>query len=524
MSGGTLAAALPARPGAVPLRNWIAVVGGVLGAFMAVLDIQITNSSLADIQGALGASLDEGSWISTGYLIAEIIVIPMTGWLAQVFGLRRYLLANCVLFLVFSILCGTATSLEQMILYRVGQGFTGGVLIPLAFTITLIKLPPAKRAIGASLFGFSATFAPAIGPTIGGWLTENYSWHWIFYINLFPGAVLIAMIWYGLDATPAQLGRLKRGDWLGIACMAVGLGCLEYVLEEGQRKDWFGNPIIRNCAVLAGIFLAAFLVVEFTRREPFIDLRLLGRRSLGAATAMNLATGLALYGSVYIMPLYLTQVQGYNALQIGEVLMWMGLPQLFLFPFVPTIVKYVDSRLVCAFGMLLFAVSCFMNSAMSHDTAIEQLKWSQLVRALGQPLLMSPLAQMATIGIAPAQAGSASALFNMMRNLGGSVGIATLSTLVEHREHYHFSVIAERLTHNGTRVADRLADLGRYLTPHGENASAMALAELARTVRREALVMAYADCFFLIGVALIIAMAGTFFLTRAKPGAGGEAH
>jgi DHA2 family multidrug resistance protein len=512
------------KAGAVPLRNWIAVLGGALGAFMAVLDIQITNSSLADIQGALGASLDEGSWISTGYLIAEIVVIPLTGWLSQVFGLRRYLLVNCTLFLFFSILCGTATNLEQMVLYRIGQGFSGGVLIPLAFTIMLVKLPPAKRAVGAAIFGFSATFAPAIGPTVGGWLTDNYSWHWIFYINVLPGSLLIAMIWYGLDPVPAQLDRLRRGDWGGILCMAVGLGCLEYVLEEGQRKDWFGDQTISLCALLAGIFLIAFLIIEFTRREPFIDLRLLGRKSLGAATAMNLATGLALYGTVYIMPLYLTQVQGYSALQIGVVQMWVGLPQLAVFPFLPLLLKYVDSRIVTAFGIALFAASCFMNSAMSHDTAMEQLKWSQLVRALGQPLVMVPLAQMATVGIAPAQAGSASALFNMIRNLGGSIGIALLSTIVLHREHYHFSIIAERITRNSATVTERLAGLAQRFAQYDGDPNARALAQLARAVRREALVMAYGDSFFLVGVALVLAIGGTFFLARARPGGGGEAH
>ncbi|MBV8578303.1 MAG: multidrug efflux MFS transporter [Acetobacteraceae bacterium] len=491
---------------------------------MAVLDIQITNASLAQIQGSLGASLDEGSWISTGYLIAEIIVIPLTGWLSQVFGLRRYLLANCMLFLVFSVLCGTATSLQQMVLFRVGQGFTGGVLIPLAFTIMMVKLPLAKRAVGAAMFGFAATFAPSIGPTVGGWLTDNYSWHWIFFINVFPGALLIAMIGYGLDSAPAQLDRLRRGDWLGVLCMAVGLGCLQYVLEEGQRKDWFGDATIRTCAWLAVIFLIAFLIVEFTRREPLIDLRLLGRRSLGAATTMNLATGLALYGSVYIMPLYLAQVQGYSAYQIGIVQMWMGLPQLFVFPFLPLVMRYVDSRVVCAFGIVLFAASCFMNAAMTHDTGLEQLKWSQLVRALGQPFVMVPLAQMATIGIAPAQAGSASALFNMVRNLGGSIGIALLSTLVQNREHYHFSIVSERITRNSTTVSERLTGLAHYLTPYGGDPKARALGEIARTVRREALVMAYADAFFLIGVALVLAIGGTFFLARAAPGSGGGGH
>ncbi len=525
MSATTLAphapAAAPPASDAVPLRNWLAVIGGVLGAFMAVLDIQITNSSLADIQGSLGASLDEGSWISTGYLIAEIIVIPLSGWLAQVFGLRRYLLVNCGFFLLFSVFCGTATSLTQMILFRVGQGFCGGVLIPLAFTILMTRLPPSKRAIGSAMFGFSATFAPAIGPTIGGWLTENYGWQWIFYINLLPGILLVGLIWYGLDNAPAQLSRFLRGDWLGIFCMAIGLGCLTYMLEEGQRKDWFGDQGIRVTAWLAAIFLTAFLVIQFTRREPLLNLRLLKNRSLGAATAMNLATGLALYGTVYIMPLYLTQVQGYNALQIGEVLMWMGLPQLLLFPLLPLILKYVDSRLVVAVGIGLFALSCYMNGYMSHDTAIDQLKWSQLVRALGQPLLMSPLSQMAMVGIPPSEAGSASSLFNMMRNLGGSIGIALLSTIVQQREQFHFSMIAERATHNSAKVQDYLQALTGTLAPHGGDAAMQAIGSLALTVRREALVMAYSDGFTLVAIGLTVAMLGAILLRPIPKGGGG---
>ncbi len=500
-------------------RDWIAFLGGSLGAFMAVLDIQITNSSLADIQGTLGASLDEGSWISTGYLIAEIIVIPMTGWLSGVFGLRRYLMVNAALFLVFSVLCGMATNLNQMILFRIGQGFTGGVLIPTAFTIMLLRIPGTQRAIASAVFGLTVTFAPAIGPTIGGWLTDTYSWHWIFYINLLPGAALLAMIWYGLDAAPMKLERLARGDWGGIACMAIGLGSLEYVLEEGQRQDWFGDNRIVLCAALAGVFLTAFLVIELTRREPFIDLRLLRKRSLSIACLINFATGFGLYGSVYILPLYLSRVQGYDASQIGAVQMWLGLPQLALLPFLPFILKRVDSRLVLGFGISLFAVSCLMNGFdMNADTGIDQLKWPQLVRALGQPFIISPLSQMATVGILPAQAGAASALFNMMRNLGGSCGIALLATAAEHREHWHFSAIAERITQNSLLLAERLATLGHAMS-HDQ-----AVATIAKQVRRQAVVMGYADCFLLIGAGLLLSILGVAFLAPARVGGGGGAH
>ena len=495
-------------------------MGAALGAFMAVLDIQITNSSLADIQGTLGASLDEGSWISTGYLIAEIIVIPLTGWLAIVFGLRRYLVVNAGLFLGFSVLCGLATSLPEMILFRVGQGFTGGVLIPTAFVIMLLRIPVAQRAIASAMFGLSVTFAPAIGPTIGGWLTDAYSWHWIFYINLVPGAALITMILYGLDDAPMQLKRLGTGDWGGVVTMAAGLGCLEYVLEEGQRKDWFGDPAIRLCAVIAAVSLLAFLVIELTRKVPLLDLRLLTTRSLGAASFINFCTGLALYGSIYIMPLYLARVQGYNALQIGQVQMWMGLPQLAILPFLPFVLKRIDSRLVLAFGIGLFAVSCLMNGfGMSADTGAEQLHASQLVRALGQPFIIGPLSQMATVGIQPAQAGAASALFNMMRNLGGSFGIAMLATVAEHREHWHFSAIAERVTTNSSLLAERLARMATMVGGHDR-----AVAMLANQVRQQATVMSYADCFTMIGAGLLISLTMIAFLRRARPGGGGGGH
>ena len=359
------------------------------------------------------------------------------------------------------------------------------------------------------------------------------------------------MIWYGLDAAPARkpgektiMDRLVHGDWLGIismaiglACliyvleegqrkdwlgivsMAIGLACLIYVLEEGQRKDWFGNDAIRYCAWISAIALSVFVTVELTRREPFIDLRLLKNKSLLAASLMNFATGLALYGSVYILPLYLSQVQGYNAFQIGEVQMWMGLPMLVVFPLVPFILRYVDSRVVCGVGIALFAASCFMNAtSFNHDTAIEQLRLAQIVRALGQPLLMSPLTQMATFGIAPKQAGSASALFNMLRNLGGSVGIALLSTVVARRETFHFSIIGEHITHNGTQAAYRIADMARAL---GHDGTTRAIAELAKLVRREAFVMAYADAFFLIGIALAVSLIGLLFLSRIPRGGAG---
>ena len=249
---------------AVSAKTWLAVFGATLGAFMAVLNIQIVNASLADIQGAIGAGIDDGGWISTSYLIAEIVVIPLSGWLAQVFSIRIYLLTNAVLFLAFSVACAFAQDLPQMIVLRALQGFTGGVLIPMAFTLIITLLPKAKQPVGLALFALSATFAPAIGPTIGGYLTENWGWQYIFYVNLVPGALMIGMLWFSLEAKPMKLSLLREGDWPGIITMAIGLGALQTVLEEGNKDDWFGSPFIVRLSIVAAVALALFLWIELT--------------------------------------------------------------------------------------------------------------------------------------------------------------------------------------------------------------------------------------------------------------------
>lgn len=518
-----------------PLRNsdsvswqtWLAVGGSLLGAFMAILDIQITNSALKDIQGALNATLDEGSWISTAYLVAEIVTIPLTGYLSKVFSIRLYLLVNATLFLVFSVCCASAWSLGSMIVFRALQGFTGGVLIPIAFTIVLTQLPLSKRAIGQTGFALAATFAPAIGPTVGGWLTENYRWQFIFYVNVIPGILMLGAIWYGLQAQPLQLKLLKKGDWGGILAMMIGLGCLEVVLEEGNRQDWFGSALITRCAVVASAALTLFLWIELTRPDPFINLRLLRRRNFCLASIIFFASGMGLYGSVFIVPLYLTQIQGYNALQIGEVLAWVGLPQLFIAPLLPQLMRRFDVRVLIGVGVSLFGTSCLMNSTMTADTAGEQLIWSNIVRALGQPLIITPLSSVASAGIEPAQAGSASSLFNMMRNLGGSIGIALLSTLITRREQFHSLRIGESISLYNLQTQQRIEQLTQFFTTKGSDpvtAAQQALSAISNVVRRESYVMAYNDCFYSIGVILLLSGCLVFFIRKVKPSKDAAAH
>jgi DHA2 family multidrug resistance protein len=508
-------------------RQWLALFGVMLGAFMAVLDIQITNSSLNDISGAIGSSIDEGSWISTAYLVAEIIAIGVSGFLAATFSVKRYLLASAIGFLVFSLLCAFCSNLSELIVCRALQGITGGALIPLAFSTILVLLPPSKQSIGLAIFGMTATFGPSIGPSIGGWLTDNYGWQWIFFINLPPGLALIAIVWFCLEQDPMKLELLGEFDYFGIFSMAVGLGSLEYVLEEGERKDWFGNVYIFRFAWLAGIFITLFLIRELTARKPFINLYLFKYRTFAISCVIQTALGLGLYGTVFVVPEYLSSVQKYSAGEIGSTLIWVGIPQLFILPFVPRIIKLVDIRLVIATGAFFFALSCYMNAFLDADYARPQFVFSNIIRSLGQPLFLIPLLSLATADIPKKDAGSASAIFNMMRNLGGSVGIALLSTLVTNREHLHSVRIGSTVTAESPELQGRLDSLTSLLLAKGldpATAARGALKILNGSVQEQSYLMAYSDAFYVIGAILAGSMFLLLFVPKPKRLASAPAH
>ncbi len=498
-------------PKNVTLKDWIGVYSTLLGAFMAVLDNQITNASLKDITGALGVSLEEGAWISTAYLVAEIVVIPLTGWLSQVFSVRLYLLVNAALFICFSVFCAFATNLPQMILFRAAQGFTGGVLIPMAFLVILTTLPQALQPVGMALFGLSTIIAPSLSSVVGGWLTETYGWEYIFYLNVLPGLLLIVGVWYALPQRPTRLHLLKKGDWFGIVTMAIGLASLTFFLEEGNRKDWFVSEEIQKASLATAIFIPAFIIIQLVNKNPLLNLRLLLRRNFSITIITTMGLGLGLYGPTFILSLYLAQIQGYNAMQIGETMMWAGMPQLFITPFVPKLMKHFDLRLLLAVGFTLFGVSCFMNTTMTHDTGLEQLIPAQIIRALGQ---------VATFGIESKQIGSASAIYSMARNLGGSLGIAALLNLQSVQERFHSNHLVEKISLSNPITRDRIDQLTQMFLQHTSDpvqAQNQAYAVLDRTIRREANVMAFNDCFFFMGCALFASAFLVLLLKKVKP-------
>jgi DHA2 family multidrug resistance protein len=499
-------------------RDWIAIYCAILGAFLAMMDIQITNSSLKDIQGALSATLEEGSWISTSYLVAEIIMIPLTAWLTQLLSIRRLALWVTSGFMLSSILCSLAWNLESMIVFRALQGFTGGALIPLAFTLSYMKVPDRLRPKTMALFALTTTFAPAIGPTLGGWLTENFGWEYIFYINLPPALLMIAGLMYSLDKQAPRWELLRQTDYAGILCMAIGLGCLQVFLEEGYRKGWLESSLIASLGGIAFIALGLFIILQLYREHPLINLRILGERNFGLGSLSVFFIGMAIYGTVFVLTLYLAQIQNYNPQQIGSVMLWTGLPQLLVIPLIPFLLRKADPRWMAAAGLALIALSCFANAGMNLDFSGEQLTHTLTIRAIGQPLVMVTSSLICMAYLMPKDIGSGSSLYNVLRNLGGAVGIAMIATLLDNRSKTYFDYLREAVVPGNPQVAERLALLTEKL-----GSETAALARISEIVHQQAQIMAFNDAFTVIGVGLMISICAILLTRRLPASSSGEA-
>jgi len=495
------------------LAAWIAVAAGTIGALMATLDISIVNSSLPTIQGEIGASGSEGTWIATAYLVAEIIVIPLTGWLARVFGLRNLLLGTVTLFAGFSMLCGLSNDLVTMIFGRVGQGLAGGVLIPTAMTIIATRLPPAQQPVGTAAFGAVAILGPVVGPLLGGWLTENLSWHYAFFINVPIAALLITFLLVGLPHERPKMELLFNADWLGIAGLALGLGGLTIVLEEGSREEWFESREIIVMTIVAVIGFGLLLLGQKLASRPVIKLALLKNRAFGAVIVMSLAVGAVLYGVAFVIPQFLAAIAGYNALQAGQIVAISGVPSLLMMAFVPFLIRTVDVRVAVGFGFCVLAVSCFLDTSLSAASSGDEFVMSQLLRGTGQILAMLFLNQAAISAVSQDDAADASGLFNAARNLGGSIGLAMLATLQDHRSYFHARTIESAVSANDPGVQ---AYVSAQST--GAGGEAGALVQLTQQIQQQALVMTYNDVFWVVGVGIIAVLPLIFLLRPIRRG------
>ena len=489
--------------------DWIAVFAGALGALIASLDISIVNSALPQIQGEIGASGTEGTWISTGYLVSEVVIIPLTAWLTRVLGLRTLLLGCACCFTLFSVLCGVSHSLPAMILGRVGQGFTGGALIPAAQTIIRTRLPNRQLPLGMAIFGLIVLLGPLVGPVLGGWLTENATWRWCFFLNLPVAVALVALLLLGLPHERTRPELFLRADWLGIAGLTACLSALTVVLEEGQRKDWFESGLIRWLVVLCAVGFVALMVAQATARQPVIRLRLLLNRSYASVIVIVVTIGSGLYGILYVLPQFLSGIAGYNAAQSGRVLFISGIPAFLMMPILPQLLGRVSMRLLVTGGLLCFAASCFLDVHLTAQDGGGAFVWSQLLRGVGQMLALMPLNQASVGAVGREDAADAAGLYNMARNLGGSLGLAALGIFIDRRTELHADAIRETVRANSPLVQERVAGMAAGFLQAGTDpayAHRQALRVLAAQIHVQALVMTYSDCFWLLGIALLLSL------------------
>jgi DHA2 family multidrug resistance protein len=491
----------PAAPPAeerADLAAWLAVAAGTLGALMATLDISIVNSALPTIQGEIGASGTEGTWVATSYLVAEIVIIPMAAWLQRLLGLRTFLLIMAGLFTAFSVVCGSATTLTMMIIGRVGQGFTGGALIPTAQTIIAQRLPRRQQPVGIAAFGVTAILGPVLGPLIGGWLTENISWHYAFFINLPVCAVLITLLLVGLPHEKSRLDLIGEADWLGVAGLAFGLGGLTVLLEEGQRVQWFSSSLIRWMALVSATGFVLLFAGQATAKRPVVKLKLLLDRQFGSVALMGVVLGIVLYGTSYVIPQFLASIAGYNSLQSGKIVLLSGIPSLFMMAIIPILLRFVDIRLAVGAGLLIMGSSALIDAHLSAGSDGSDFVVSQLMRGVGQILGMLFLSQAVVRSVPREDAGDASGLFNAVRNLGGSLALAGISIIQDQRVWLHSRRLEESLSANSIAVQD-------YVRVNG-------IGHLAQQIQVEALVMTYNDIFWIMGLGTLVVLPLILFL------------
>ena len=515
----------PAASEAFDKRKLFAFICMVFGMFMAILDIQIVSASLAEIQAGLSASADEVAWVQTSYLIAEVIMIPLSGILSRAFSTRYLFAFSCAGFTLMSFACAQASSINQMILFRALQGFIGGAMIPTVFASAYTIFPKSKLPIITPIIGLVATLAPTIGPTIGGFLTDLFSWHWLFLVNVIPGIGVSIATYTLVDFDQPDLKLLKNFDWTGLGGMAAFLGGLEYVLEEGPAKGWFDEDIIVITAAISAIGAVVFFWRALTARQPIVDLSAFGNRNFWTGSLFSFVMGVGLYGLTYLYPVYLARVRGFSSLQIGETMFVTGIAMFLTAPIAGKLSSKFDPRLMIALGFAGFSLGTWQASFISKDWDFWELLAPQILRGVSLMLCMIPINNLALGTLPPQRMKNASGLYNLTRNLGGAVGLAMINTLINNRLDLHLQRLHEQVAWGRTAAEETLASLTQALAARGSDAALAATAQLAKIVRRQALVMSLGDVFFVLTFLFLSLVVLTPLMRRpvAAPPPG-EAH
>ncbi len=509
-TSATLSRSTPIAPAELPLARKFLIFGVMaFGMFMALIDIQIVAASLNDVQAGLSAGPDEISWVQTGYLMAELVMIPFAAFLAQALSTRWLFALSAGSFTLASALCGMAWDIQSMTVFRVIQGFVGGAMVPTVFATGFALFTGKQRALIPAILGMVSVLAPTLGPTVGGWLTEAVGWRSIFYVNIVPGILVTVLSALLVKVDRPNLAMLKKIDYVHLAAMAVFLGGLEYVLEEGPRHEWLGDPTIATAAWLSLVGFVLFLERSFRSADPIVRLSPFRQRNFVFACLFSLVIGFGLYAATYLVPVFLGRVRGYNSLQIGTTVFVTGIAQIASTVLAARLSQRVDARWTISAGLLLFAVSLWLFSAMTPEWGFAALFWPQVLRGFAIMLCIVPSVNMALNGFAMAELRYASGLFNLMRNLGGAIGIAMVNTWLQDQTRIHAARFGESLGEGGRRASDVVAQLaGRIgqVTADSAHAMLMAQGELGRLVSRSATTLAFDDVFRLMAWMFVAAL------------------
>jgi DHA2 family multidrug resistance protein len=487
----------------VGVREWAGFMVMVVGMFMAILDIQIVSSSLSEIQAGLSASSDEISWVQTSYLIAEVIMIPLSGFLSRLLSTRVLFTLSAAGFTLMSLACSFADSMGSMVFFRALQGFIGGAMIPTVFATSFMIFPMDKRPVVSVMIGLVATMAPTLGPTLGGWITDNFSWHWLFLINVAPGLFVTIAVWLLVNVDKGDRTLAKGFDWIGLLLMALFLGGLEYVVEQGPHNDWFSDDSIFTFAIISAISSLLFTWRVLVAVNPIVELRAFTNRNFALGSFYSFILGIGLYGSVYILPLFLSQVRNLDAFQIGEIMFVTGAFQFMSAPIAGALSKHVDLRIVMFFGLSLFALGLWENSLLTADSDFNELLLPQALRGFSLMLCFIPINTLALGLLPPDKLKNASGLYNLMRNLGGAIGMAWINTMIQDRATLHLDRLGDQINLSRPEVQLFIDNLSAHFDGLVANApDSAAMAVIMRIVTREVEVLTYSDC--------LQAMAGVF--------------
>lgn len=497
-----------------PVRQRLGFLAALLGMFMAILDIQIVASSLNEIQAGVSATPDEISWIQTAYLIAEVIMIPLSGMLTRILSTRGAFLLSSIGFTLASLGCAMSQTLEQLIFFRALQGFIGGAMIPIAYTVSFGIFPKRVMGMIQAVMGLTATIAPSIGPTLGGYITEHASWHWLFLLNLLPGMVAATGVWFFLDMDKPDFKLFRRFDFTALALMGLFLGSLEYVLEEGAGDDWFNSRLITVVALVSLVSGVLFLWRTFRSEHPIVDLLAFRNRNFAIGTMLGFLIGVALYGLVYLMPLYFGAVRHFNSLQIGEIMFVTGVAMFLTAPIAGRASDIVDPRILLTLGLSLVGIGSVMNANLTSLSGFDAFFWPQVVRGAGLVLCMIPITRIALGTLPPAELSNASGLFNVLRNLGGAFGLALMDTIRDMRFDYHWNQLIHSIDTTRPEFVTQFQQLQHMFTGTVADPAAAAIKQIAARVALQAETLTFNDIFLWLGIAYLVGLPLMLFMRK----------